>query len=463
MENRKTIERSVSLTGKGLHTGMQSTVTFQPAEVNFGIRFQRTDLEGHPEFSADVKYVTSTKRGTTLTFQEASVRTVEHTMSALYALGIDDILIQVNGPEMPILDGSSIQIVQALLDAGIVTREAEKELLEIEETFVFKYEDTGAEYILMPSDDFTVQALIDFNKPGVQQQFAELGNMKDYVNEIAPARTFGFYSEIESLLQRGLALGGDLTNALVIADRNIDEEELNAFAKKMGVDKLEVSGEGLLNNTSLRFKNELARHKILDIIGDLGLFGIRVKGKIIAKKPGHESNLALAKMLLDVFRRQKKLKGKPKYDLNKPALFDINDIAALLPHRYPFLLVDKIIEMTETYIVGVKNVTFNENFFTGHFPDNPVMPGVLQIEAMAQAGGILALKLQDYPHGWDTYFLKIDKVKFKHKVMPGDSMVIKMELMEPIRRGIVHMWGTIYVGDNLVSEGELMAQIVNRT
>lgn len=462
MENRKTIERSVSLSGKGLHTGAKSTVTFLPAEVNFGIRFQRTDMEGQPEFQADLRYVSSTKRGTTLTFQEASVRTVEHTLSALYALGIDDILIQLDGPEMPIMDGSALPFTEALQQAGIVVRDTEKEVLEIEETIVFKYEDTGSEYIIMPSEGFEVQALIDFNRPGVQEQYAELNRLDDYASEIAPARTFGFYSEIESLLGRGLALGGDLTNAIVVADKSLDQAELEAFAKKMGVEKLEVSREGILNNSPLRFRNELARHKVLDILGDLGLFGIRIKGKIIAKKPGHEPNLAFAKMLLDLFRRQKKLKGKPKYDLAKPALFDINEIATLLPHRYPFLLVDKIIEMTDTYIVGVKNVTFNENYFTGHFPDNPVMPGVLQIEAMAQVGGILALKLQDDPHGWDTYFLKIDKVKFKQKIIPGDSLVIKLEMMEPIRRGIVHMWGTVYVGDNIASEGELMAQIVKR-
>ncbi|HAQ37534.1 MAG TPA: UDP-3-O-[3-hydroxymyristoyl] N-acetylglucosamine deacetylase [Saprospirales bacterium] len=462
MEHRKTIEKPFSLTGKGLHTGSVSTVTFQPAEVNFGVRFQRIDLEGQPEFQADLRYVSSTKRGTTLTFQEASVRTIEHTMSALFALGIDDILIQLDGPEMPILDGSSVQIVDALQSAGIVARENEKEVLEIEETIVFKYEETDSEYILMPAEGFAVQALINFNKSAVQEQFAELNKMEDYITEIAPARTFGFFSEIESLFQRGLALGGDLSNAIVVADRQIDQAELNEFAKKMGLEKLEVSREGILNNTPLRFRNELARHKVLDILGDLGLFGVRIKGKIIAKKPGHEPNLALAKMLLDLFRKQKKLKGKPKYDLAKPALLDINDIAALLPHRYPFLLVDKIIEMTDTYIVGIKNVTFNENYFTGHFPENPVMPGVLQIEAMAQVGGILALKLQEDPLGWDTYFLKIDKVKFKQKVLPGDSLVIKLEMMEPIRRGIVHMWGTIYCGDNVVSEGELMAQIVKR-
>jgi UDP-3-O-[3-hydroxymyristoyl] N-acetylglucosamine deacetylase/3-hydroxyacyl-[acyl-carrier-protein] dehydratase len=462
MGKRKTIEKSIELSGIGLHTGEPGKITFQPAEPNFGIRFQKMDVEGMPEFPADLRYVSSTNRGTSLSFQEISVRTIEHVLSALFGLGIDDVLIQVEGSEMPILDGSAKPFVDALIAAGIVESDVEKDCLEIEEVVEFKHPETGSEYILMPAEEFQVQTLIDFKSPYVDKQFAELTEIEDYKDGIAPARTFGFFSEIDFLLESDLAKGGDLTNAIVVADRHLSSKELENFAGKLGTGALEVSREGILNNTPLRFSNELARHKLMDLIGDLALFGNPIKGKIIAKKPGHEANVALAKMLRDIYRKQKRLKGKPKYELNKAPLFDINQITELLPHRYPFLLADKIIEISDTYIVGVKNITMNENYFMGHFPNNPIMPGVLQIEAMAQVGGILALNLQDDPHGWDTYFLKVDKVKFKQKVIPGDTLIIKLELLEPIRRGIVHMWGTCYVGDNIVSEGELTAQIVKR-
>ena len=460
MEYRKTIEKPISLSGIGLHTGEAVNVTLKPADPNFGIRFQRMDLEGQPEFPADLRYVSSTNRGTSLSFENALVRTTEHLCSALYGLGIDDILIQMEGNELPILDGSAKPFAEALLAAGIRQSDVEKEYLVIEEVIEFKHQETGSEYILMPSDHFEIQALIDFNTPFVNKQFAEMGDLSEYVDAIAPARTFGFFSEIDYLLANDLAKGGDLENAIVVADRVLSDAEIAEFAKRMGKGKLELSREGILNNTPLRFSNELARHKLMDLVGDLCLFGNPIKGKIIAKKPGHEANVALGRELKEVFRRQKKLKGKPKYDPTQPALFDINQIAEILPHRYPFLLADKIIEMSDTHIVGLKNITFNENYFTGHFPNNPVMPGVLQIEAMAQVGGILALSLQEDPKGWDTYFLKIDKVKFKQKVLPGDTLLIKLELLEPIRRGIVHMWGSIYVGDQIVSEGELTAQIV---
>ena len=460
MEYRKTIEKPIELNGIGLHTGEAVSVVLKPAEPNFGIRFQRMDIDGQPEFPADLRYVSSTNRGTSLSFEDALVRTTEHVCSALYGLGVDDVLIQLEGSELPILDGSAKPFVEAILAAGIKTSDVEKEYLEIDEVIEFKHEETGSEYILMPHDGFAVQALIDFNTPFVDKQFAEMNVLEEYAESIAPARTFGFFSEIDYLLANDLAKGGDLSNAIVIADRVLTEAEIADFAKKMGVGDLAMSREGILNNTPLRFGNELARHKLMDLLGDLCLFGKPIHGKLIAKKPGHEANVALAKLLREAFRKQKKLKGKPKYDPAQPPLFDINQIAEMLPHRYPFLLADKIVEMTDTYIVGIKNITFNENYFTGHFPNNPVMPGVLQIEAMAQVGGILALSLQDDPKGWDTYFLKVDKVKFKQKVMPGDTLVIKLELLEPIRRGIVHMWGSVYVGDNIVSEGELTAQIV---
>lgn len=460
MGYRKTIQKPIELNGIGLHTGEPVKITFQPAKPNFGIRFQRVNTDGEAEFPADLRYVSSTNRGTSLTFQDVNVRTVEHVMSALYGLGVDDILIQVDGIEMPVLDGSAKPFVDALLAAGIRESDVEKEFLEIDEVIEFSHAETGSEYILMPADNFEVQTLIDFKSPYVQKQFAEMNEHIDYATEIAPARTFGFFSEIEALIDDDLAKGGDLSNALLVADRAISPRELEQFGEKMGVRDLRISNEGILNTTPMRFSNELARHKLMDLLGDLALFGNPIKGKIIAKKPGHEANVALARLLKETFRKQKKLKGKPRYDLSQPALFDINQITEHLPHRYPFLLADKIIEMTNTYIVGVKNVTYNEQFFAGHFPNNPIMPGVLLIEAMAQVGGILALNLQDDPFGWDTYFLKVDKVKFKQKVIPGDILIIKMELLEPIRRGIVHMWGTCYVGDNIVSEGELTAQIV---
>jgi UDP-3-O-[3-hydroxymyristoyl] N-acetylglucosamine deacetylase/3-hydroxyacyl-[acyl-carrier-protein] dehydratase len=460
MTKRKTIEKAIELNGVGLHTGEAVKITFQPADVNFGIRFQRMDIEGSPEFQADLRYVSSTNRGTSLSFQDVGVRTTEHVLSALYGLGIDDILIQVEGNEMPILDGSARPFVEALKAAGIKEHDVEKEFLEVEEVIEFKHPETGSEYILMPSDTFEVQTLIDFKSPYVDKQFAEMNELNPYDTGIAPARTFGFFSEVDSLLENDLAKGADLSNSIVVADRVITEEELKTFSKRFGVEKVQVSREGVLNHTPLRFSNELARHKLMDLLGDLALFGKAINGRLIAKKPGHEANVALAKYLRDIFRKQKKLRGKPRYDVNAKAIFDINQVAEFLPHRYPFILADKIVEMTDTYIVGIKNVTMNENYFQGHFPDNPIMPGVLQIEAMAQVGGILALNLQEDPKGWDTYFLKIDKVKFKQKVLPGDTLIIKLELLEPIRRGIVHMWGTCYVGDSIVSEGELTAQII---
>jgi UDP-3-O-[3-hydroxymyristoyl] N-acetylglucosamine deacetylase/3-hydroxyacyl-[acyl-carrier-protein] dehydratase len=460
MTYRKTIQKPIELSGVGLHSGKPGRIILQPAEPNFGIRFQLLQLEGDAEFPADIRFVSSTNRGTSLSFQDGSVRTVEHVMSALYGLGIDDVLIQVEGVEIPILDGSAKPFVDALLEAGIQESQVEREYLVVDEVIEFSHAETGSEYILMPSDRFELQTLIDFKSPYVDKQFAEMNGDIDYAGEIAPARTFGFFSEIDALLDNDLAKGGDLTNAIVVADRILSPEELRDFGKKMGVDNVVMSREGILNTTPLRFSNELARHKLMDLIGDLALLGVPIKARIIAKKPGHEANIALARHLKEVYRRQKKLKGKPRYDMTQAAVYDVNQVARLLPHRFPFLLVDKIIEMTDTYIVGIKNVTMNEPYFAGHFPENPVMPGVLQVEAMAQVGGVLALSLQEDPMGWDTYFLKLDRVKFKQKVMPGDTLVIKLELLEPIRRGIVHMWGTCYVGDAIVSEGDLTAQIV---
>lgn len=457
---RRTIEKEVTVVGIGLHTGESVKLIFCPAESNFGIRFQRMDLDGKPEFPADLRYVSSTNRGTTLSDREAFVRTVEHVLAAVYGLGIDDLLIQLEGPEMPVLDGSSKPFVEALQAAGIKDLDVDKEYLEIEEVIQFDHPETGSEYIIMPSDEFALQVLVDFNTTGVNKQFAEMTGLEEFATSIAPARTFGFFSEIESLLERDLAKGGDLTNAIVIADRPVSQEELDAFSLKMGTGPLSISSEGILNNTPLRFNNELARHKLLDLMGDLALVGRWFKARIIATRPGHQSNNEFARALRQVMKKAALQKKIPVYNPNLPALLDINEVKRRLPHRYPFLLVDKVISMDEKSVVGIKNVTTNEPFFTGHFPDEPVMPGVLLIEAAAQAGGMLVLGTVPDPENYSTYFLKIDKVKFKQKVVPGDTLILKVDLLEPIRRGIAIVFAEIFVGNKLVMEGELMAQIV---
>ncbi|MCI4650985.1 bifunctional UDP-3-O-[3-hydroxymyristoyl] N-acetylglucosamine deacetylase/3-hydroxyacyl-ACP dehydratase [Phaeodactylibacter sp.] len=464
MEQQHTIKNPVSVEGVGLHTGKTVKLTFHPAPVDHGYKFQRIDLENEPVLSADINRVVSTQRGTTIKVGQAEVHTVEHVLSALSGLGIDNVLIQLDGPEVPILDGSAGPFVKALQETGIEAQDKAREYFVVEEPIFYKDEATGSELVALPHDDFEVVAMIDFNSNVLGQQYAHLNGTTDYAREIAPCRTFVFLHELEFLFEQNLIKGGDLDNAIVIVDRKVEQDELDRLAEKLGKPSVTVDyDDGILNTLKLQFKNEPARHKLLDVVGDISLLGMPIKGKILATKPGHTPNIEFTKVLKKVLVEKRKLKGKPNYDPDAEPLFDSVKIAAWLPHRFPFLLVDKIIELSDTHVVGVKNITFNEGFFQGHFPNNPVMPGVLQIEAMAQTGGILALSTVDEPGNWDTYFLKIENAKFKNKVVPGDTVLFKMELMAPIRRGICQMQATAYVGNKIVSEAELTAQIVKRS
>lgn len=463
MSKQHTIKKSVSVSGVGLHTGKTVTLTFKPAPANHGCKFQRIDLDDQPVINADVNRVVSTQRGTTIQVGKAQINTVEHVLSALAGLKIDNTLIELDGPETPIMDGSAAPFVKALLEAGIEEQEETREYFEIEEPIIYYDEATGSEMMALPSDTFEVTTLIDFNSPVLGQQFASLKSLDEYEQEIAPCRTFVFLHELEYLYKQNLIKGGDLDNAIVIVDRPVEQAELDQLAKLLGKPSVKVEDTGILNTLKLHFTNEPARHKLLDVIGDVALLGAPIKGRIVATKPGHKTNVEFTKILKKHYLEQKKLKGKPKYDPDQEPLFNTVQISEWLPHRYPFLLIDKVIELSETHVVGVKNITFNEYYFQGHFPNNPVMPGVLQIEAMAQTGGILALSTVEDPGNWDTYFLKIENAKFKHKVVPGDTVLFKMELLAPIRRGICQMYGTAYVGNKIVSEAELTAQIVKRS
>lgn len=457
----KTLKESVVLKGKGLHTAKETTVTIHPSDVG-GIKFRRIDVNPVVTIPADPTYVTKTSRSTTITSGETSITTIEHLMSALYGLGIDNAIIEVDNEEIPILDGSALPFVSAI--DGVGTKELDELVDEyvVQEPINLKDEASGSEIIALPGEKFELHVIIDFPGAAVDQQTAGIHNLDEYRTEIAPCRTFVFTNELEHLLAHNLIKGGDLSNALVIAERGLTQEKLDEMTIKFDLPKHAINANGLINNTQLHYNNELARHKLLDLIGDLALVGKRIKGKIIAIKPGHKINTDFARILKKKAAEQKKNKGRPTYDPDCIPVMDTEKIKATLPHRYPFLLVDKIIEMSPNHVVGIKNVTANEEFFLGHFPGNPVFPGVLQMEALAQTGGILALSNVEEPEKWDTYFLKMDNVKFKAKVLPGDTLILKMELVTPIRRGIVHMQGSAYVGSKLVSEGELIAQIIKR-
>ena len=457
---QKTIAKSFRQEGVGLHTGKSVIVEFEPAEANHGIRFMRVDMKDQPVLIADVGQVVSTHRGTTIKNGEAQISTIEHVLSALTGMSVDNVLIKVDGPEIPIMDGSAYHFVQGIAAVGLVEQDADREYFEIEEPISFKDEVTGTELLALPGDKFEITAMIDFNSQILGHQYASLHNISEYESQIAPCRTFVFIRELEQLFDQNLIKGGDLENAVVIADRLMDQDELDRLAKKLGKQSIKVEKTGILNTTSLKFENEPARHKLLDVIGDLTLLGRPIKGKIVARKPGHTANIEFTKLLKRKLIEQRKTKGRPKLDADQPALYGIEDIRKMLPHRYPFLLVDKILEMDETSIVGVKNITFNEALFQGHFPGNSIFPGVLQVEALAQVGGVFILSKVADPENWATLLLKIDNTKFKSKVVPGDQLILKMQLVVPIRRGICHMYGTAYVGSRLVSESELTAQIV---
>jgi len=458
-EKQKTIKQdSVTLSGYGLHTGVKVNLTFKPAAENTGYRFKRIDLEGQPEVRAIADNVADTSRSTALEEKGARVGTVEHVMAAVYALGIDNIIIELDAPETPILDGSAAQFAKAILDAGIVEQEAEKQYFEIRENYKFSNPEKGVEILAFPDKELSFNVMVDYNSSALAQQFASFAECGDFVKEIAPCKTFVLASELAFLAQNNLIKGGSLDSALVIIDRDFPQAELDKIADLLNRPHVDGKGQGILNAQDLIFSNEPARHKLLDLIGDLALAGMPVKGKIIATRPGHASNTEFAKLIRADIKKQ--LKNPNVYfDLSKPAIIDINRIKQLMPHRYPFLLVDKIIEISDHDIVGIKNITFNEPQFMGHFPDEPVMPGVLLIEAMAQCGGILVLNSVDEPEHYSTYFAKIDKVKFKNKVVPGDTLVFHLEFTEPIRRGIVMMKGQTFVNGSVVCEGEFVAMV----
>lgn len=457
MFKQKTLAGSFSLFGKGLHTGLNLTVTFNPAPENSGYKIQRIDLEGEPIIQAIAENVIDTSRGTVVANGEARCSTIEHAMAALYALGIDNCLIQVNGPEFPILDGSSIMYVENIRRVGVVEQNAPKDFYVIKKKIEFRDDETGSSIIILPDEQFSITTMISFDSQFINSQFATLDNMDDFTEHIAPARTFVFVREIEPLLKAGLIKGGDLDNAIVIYEKEISQEALDRLADHLHVEHRDATALGYIQDRPLVWQNEPARHKLLDIIGDMALIGRPIKGRIIATRPGHTINNKFARQMRREIRKHEV--QAPNYDPNEEPLMDVNRIRELLPHRYPMQLVDKVVETGSNFIVAVKNVTSNEAFFQGHFPQEPVMPGVLQIEAMAQAGGLLVLNSIEEPERWSTYFLRIDDVKFRKKVVPGDTLLFRVELISPIRHGIATMRGFAFVGETVVMEATFTAQI----
>lgn len=455
---QKTIENDVTLSGVGLHTGNQVTMTFKPAPENHGFAFKRIDLEGQPIIEARAEYVVNTQRGTNMEKNGVQIQTSEHVLAAATGLDIDNLLIEINASEPPIMDGSSKFFIEALEKANVVEQDAEIEEYIVKEIISYKDEISGSEIILMPAQEYQVTTMVDFGTKVLGTQNATLSNIADFKEEISSARTFSFLHEIETLLEHDLIKGGDLNNAIVYVDKELSESTTEKLKKAFNKDDIKIKPNGILDNLELHWANEAARHKLLDVIGDLALVGTRIRGKVIANKPGHLVNTTFAKKLAKIIKKEKR-NNVPVYDLSQPPLMDIHKIMDILPHRPPFLLVDRILELSDTHVVGMKNVTMNEDFFVGHFPGAPVMPGVLQIEAMAQCGGVLVLSTVPDPENYLTYFMKMNNVKFKQKVLPGDTLIFKSELVTPIRRGICHMQAYAYANGRIVAEAELMAQI----
>jgi len=457
-EKQFTIKDDITIEGVGLHTGQSVKMVIKAAPENSGFRFQRTDTPAQTIIEANVDFVVDTERGTKLGKDGVTISTIEHVLAGLVGCGIDNALIEVNAPEVPILDGSSGPIVDAIQKAGKVQQQEDRTYFVLDQNITFEDTVRKTEMLAVPSEDFRLTVMVDYNSPTIGTQHAAMYHLGEFITEIAPCRTFVFLHELEALLQHNLIKGGDLNNAIVIVDREVTQEKLDDLARIFNKQSMKVKEKGVLNNVSLHFQNEPARHKLLDMVGDLALVGMPVKAHILAARPGHSANVAFAKKIKELIK-SKRLKPEP-YNLNAEPVLNILEIAKLLPHRYPFLLIDKIMELSSNHVVGLKNVTMNEHFFQGHFPGSPVMPGVLLIEAMAQTGGVLVLKTVPDPENYLTYFMKIDNVRFKQRVIPGDTVVFKLELLSPIRRGLCHMKGVAYVRDKAVMEAEMLAQIV---
>lgn len=456
--NQKTIKEAISLTGVGLHTGKDVTLTFKPAEVNSGLAFKRVDLEGEPVIEADANYVTNTQRGTCLEKNGVTIQTSEHVLAALVGMDIDNVIIELNASEPPIMDGSSRFFVEAIEKSGVVELDAQREVFEITDIVSYVDEESGSEILVMPAKEYQITTMVDFGTKVLGTQNATLSQISDFKNDIANSRTFSFLHEIEMLLENGLIKGGDLNNAIVYVDKELSPETMEKLRVAFKKDNIAVKPNGILDNLTLHHPNEAARHKLLDVLGDLALIGTRIRGKVIANKPGHFVNTQFAKKLSKIIKNERR-NNVPNIDLNQPPLMDVTQIMAMLPHRQPFLLIDKVFELTDKNVIATKNVTMNEEFFKGHFPGAPVMPGVLIVEAMAQTGGILVLNTVPDPENYLTFFMKMDNVKFKQKVMPGDTLIFNCTLITPIRRGICHMQGYAYANGKLCAEAELMAQI----